>query len=103
MDETLIGDLKMNPRQLLEEGLRKELVRQISITMHENLQFPARVERSRKTLAESQKTIIQAFSLLSRRMEGFQRAIIWLQDFLRIDGLEIYLQESTRVIWHNIL
>jgi len=102
MEETMIGDLKMNPQQLLEEGLRKELVRQVSTAMHVNLQFPIETERSSKSLTTSHDAFIDAFRSLSRRMEGFQRAIIWLQDFLRIDGLEIYLQESTRVIWHSI-
>lgn len=101
MKETMIGDLKMNPQQLLEEGLRKELVRQISFAMHDHLQFPTSSERSKKSLSAIHKVFLENLNLLARRMEGFKSAIVWLQDFLRIDGLDIYLQESTRVIWHS--
>lgn len=102
MEETMFGTLKMNPQQLLEEGLRKELIRQISTAFHSNLQFPPQSDRSIKSLANNQKVFVESLKALSRRMEGFQRTIIWLQDFLRIDGLSIYIQESTRVIWHNV-
>jgi len=101
MKETMIGDLKMNPQQLLEEGLRKELVRQLSFAMHDHLQFSMASERSTKSFHARHKVFLNNLRLLSRRMEGFQSAIIWLQDYLRIDGLDIYLQESTRVIWYS--
>jgi WASH complex subunit strumpellin len=101
MKETMIGDLKMHPQQLLEEGLRKELVRQISFAMHDHLQFSISSERSKKALRSRHQVFLDNLNLLARRVEGFRSAIIWLQDFLRIDGLDIYLQESTRVIWHS--
>ena len=102
MEETMFGDLKMNPQQLLEEGLRKELIRQVSIAFHTNLQFSLQTNRSRKSLSESHRAFVESLHVLSRRIEGFQRTIVWLQDFLRIDGLDIYIQESTRVIWQNV-
>jgi WASH complex subunit strumpellin len=102
MEETMFGDLKMNPQQLLEEGLRRELVRQISMALHTNLQFSLQTDRSRKSLLENQQAFVESLQVLARRMEGFHRTIVWLQDFLRIDGLSIYVQESTRVIWHSV-
>jgi WASH complex subunit strumpellin len=101
MKETFIGDLKMNPQEILEEGLRKELIRQVSSALHSHLQFAIRSMKNFKSIQSTHANMIDTLRKLSRRMQCFQRAIIWLQDFLRMDGLEIYLQESTRVIWWN--
>ena len=39
MKKTLIGNLEIKPKSILEEGLRKELVRQFSAALHDSLQF----------------------------------------------------------------
>ena len=39
METTLLGVVQVEPRQILQEGLRRELVRQIATAMHENLIF----------------------------------------------------------------
>lgn len=97
-----IGSLRMNPRRLLEEGLRKELVRQISHAFHVNLQFKIENHDRRKLLRTSE-SFLSCFQELDSRIQRFKSAIIWLQDFLGgIDGLEIFFQESSRVVWHSV-
>mmetsp|Transcript_27221 Transcript_27221/g.41709 ORF Transcript_27221/g.41709 Transcript_27221/m.41709 type:complete len:1354 (+) Transcript_27221:293-4354(+) len=97
-----IDSLKMNPRRLLEEGLRKELVRQISHAFHVNLQFKLENHAWRK-LGRTSESFLSCFHELDSRMQRFKCAIIWLQDFLGgIDGLEIFFQESSRVVWHSV-
>ncbi len=39
MHTTLLGIVKLNPRQTLEEGIRKQLVLQISRALHESIEF----------------------------------------------------------------
>ena len=39
MEKTLLGVVQVDPRQILQEGLRRELVRQIASAMHGNLIF----------------------------------------------------------------
>ncbi len=97
-----IGSLQMNPQHLLEEGLRKELVRQISNAFHSNIQFLSKKQRGVDVTKNQHTNFVTAFRALDNHMQRFQSAIIWLQDFLRINGLEIFLQESTRVIWHSV-
>jgi WASH complex subunit strumpellin len=101
MKETYIGDLMMNPQEILEEGLRKELICQISSAMHTHLQFSIKSMKNMKSVQSALDDFLETLRTLSRRIECFQKAIIWLQDFLRMNGLEIYLQESARVIWWN--
>ncbi|KAF0972785.1 hypothetical protein FDP41_009034 [Naegleria fowleri] len=39
MERTLMGIVEIDPKQLLEDGIRKELVRQIALALHSNLIF----------------------------------------------------------------
>ena len=42
MDDTLIGVIEVKPRQLLEDGIRKELVKKIANALQQCLQFTGR-------------------------------------------------------------
>jgi WASH complex subunit strumpellin len=98
MKETNIGHLRMNPQELLEEGLRKELVLQISIALHKYLRFTM---KRGSPISDRKNLFMTRIIQLAKRMDGFQMAIVWLQDYLKIDGLNIYFQELSRVIWQN--
>lgn len=102
MKKTCIGNMEINPKQLLEEGLRKELVRQYSMALHNTLQFHYPDERSKKALIKHSDSFHKLVQNLSRRIEGFQRSMIWLQDFLDIDGLKIFIDETSRVVKANV-
>jgi len=39
MKKTLVGIIQIDPKQLLEDGIRKELVMQVASGMHTSLQF----------------------------------------------------------------
>lgn len=39
MEKTLLGVIQVEPRQILEEGLRRELVRLVATAMHKDLTF----------------------------------------------------------------
>ena len=39
MKTTLVGVIKVDPKQLLEDGIRKELVKQVALALHEGLMF----------------------------------------------------------------
>lgn len=49
MKTTLVGIIKVDPKQLLEDGIRKELVRQVAAALHQALMFnpKAKVRRFR--------------------------------------------------------
>ena len=98
MQSTMIGGMEINPTKLLDEGLRKELVRQLSAAFHFNLQFG----KEKCHLKDHRKTCILALNNLARNMDGFRRALSWLQDYLRIDGMAFFSEELTRVIIANI-
>lgn len=39
MKRTLVGIIQIDPKQLLEDGIRKELVRKVALALHEGLVF----------------------------------------------------------------
>ncbi len=102
MEKTLVGGLEIKPKSILEEGLRKELVRQYSAALHNALQFKTPTERTKQSLNDHKKECLKVFTALGNRIEGFQRSMIWLQDFLEIDGLHIFMNETSRVIKCNV-
>ena len=101
MEATIIGNMEINPRRLLEEGLRGELVKHISKALHQHLQFQTIHTRRRDSDERRKAECIQSFSTLARRMEGFRRGIEYIQDFIGVAGLKIYLEETARVIRFN--
>ena len=88
MEKTLLGVLQVEPRQILEEGLRRELVRQVATAMHADLTFP---EMSRGEINAK-------MSKLAARLDGLKRSIEYLQDYIGFAGLKMYQQEMARII-----
>lgn len=89
MERTLLGVIQVDPRNILEEGLRRELVRLISQAMHTTLTFSP--EHTRKEINEKMQTV-------ARTLGGLKRSIEYLQDYIGIAGLKIYQQEFFRIV-----
>ncbi|KAJ1434034.1 WASH complex, subunit strumpellin [Ochromonadaceae sp. CCMP2298] len=91
MQKTLLGVIQIEPRQILEEGLRRELVRQVSRALHKDLTFHSM----------TQQEINQNMSRLATALDGLKRSIEYLQDYIGIAGLKIFQQEFARTINYN--
>jgi WASH complex subunit strumpellin len=91
MQKTLLGVIQIEPRQILEEGLRRELVRQVSNALHHDLTF--------KDMTRQE--INQNMSRLAATLDGLKRSIEYLQDYIGIAGLKIFQQEFARTINYN--
>ena len=88
MEKTLLGVIQVLPRNILEEGLRRELVRLVSQALHRNLSFK---EFSRHEINEN-------MSRVAKILDGLKKSIEYLQDYIAIAGLKIFQQEFSRVI-----
>jgi WASH complex subunit strumpellin len=91
MEKTLLGVIQIEPRQILEEGLRRELVRLVSHAMHSDLTF--------RDMTRGE--IVQNMSRLATTLLGLKRSIEYLQDYIGIAGLKIFQQEVARIINYN--
>lgn len=91
-------NVKVDPRQILEDGLRKELVRQISEAMHETLVFKEAATNGDRIALEVGKVM----NALAIRMNAFRRSVEYVQDYIDLAGLRIWQEELSRVVYYNI-
>jgi WASH complex subunit strumpellin len=92
MRTTLVGSIPVNPKELLEDGIRKELVRQISIAMHGILIF-----RTGKT-ADFEVNLDR----LEHQLQNFRKSFEYISDYVNIYGLKIWQEEFGRIISFNV-
>ena len=48
MKSTLVGVIKVDPKKLLEDGIRKEMVRQVAFALHNGLTFNPKAKVNNK-------------------------------------------------------
>lgn len=82
MEQTLLGVVRVEPRRILHDGLRKELVRQLCLAMHEELKTPPTLP----------------LVSLGAKIEGFRRSVEYVQDYIDIAGLKMWQEELSRII-----
>ena len=92
MKRTIMGIIKLDPRQLLEDGIRKELVRQLTTAMHEFLVFRlGKLDEFEGRIAE-----------LGRKLDGFRQSVEYISDYIGVYGLKIWQEEFSRIINYNV-
>jgi WASH complex subunit strumpellin len=103
MDNSIIGGIEINPRKLLDEGLRKEMVQHVSELMNNLLQFDfAADSETVASMAKHQAAAMRSLASLSRRLEGFQSALECIEDYVSIHGLKMWNEEFSRIINYNV-
>lgn len=96
MKTTLVGVIELDPKQLLEDGIRKELVNHLANAYNLGLIFtPEKNKTSVQLLQEK-------LEALAKTIEGYRRSFEYIEDYLRVQGLRILLEESQRIINYNV-
>ncbi|XP_038056716.1 WASH complex subunit 5-like [Patiria miniata] len=93
MKTTLVGIIKVDPKQLLEDGIRKELVQQVASALHHGIMFNPKAKTSE---------LMQRLDALGAKMDGFVRSFEYIQDYVNIHGLKIWQEEVSRIINYNM-
>lgn len=88
LETTFVGLDAIDPKVLLEDGVRKELVAQIAATLHQLLVFD-----SHKMIEFEQKLV-----RLAEVLDGFRRSFQYIQDYINIYGLKIWQEEFSRIV-----
>jgi WASH complex subunit strumpellin len=89
MEATLLGIVEADPKKLLEDGIRKELVKRISVALHNTLVFP---QQGKPGELEGRLDALQ------RHLEGFRRSFEYISDYVNIYGLKIWQEEFGRIV-----
>lgn len=95
MESTLVGVIQVDPHQLLEDGIRKELTRQITFELHESLKFD-----SKKVLTAEE--FDQSLQALAKQLHGIKQAFEYIQDYVNMHGLRIWIEEFSRIVNFNV-
>ncbi|XP_042898977.1 WASH complex subunit 5 [Parasteatoda tepidariorum] len=93
MKRTLVGIIQIDPKQLLEDGIRKELVHKVAIALHEGLVFNPKAKSSE---------LVPKLEAIGQKMDGFRRSFEYIQDYVSIYGLKIWQEEMSRIINYNV-
>ncbi|KAK9513426.1 hypothetical protein VZT92_026962 [Zoarces viviparus] len=93
MKTTLVGIIKVDPKQLLEDGIRKELVKRVAYALHKGLIFNLRAKPSE---------LMPKLKDMAATMDGFYRSFEYIQDYVSIYGLKIWQEEVSRIINYNV-
>ena len=92
MKTTLVGIIQIDPKKLLEDGIRKELVQQVAAALHRGLVFTGK----------SQAEITSKLESVAQVMDGYKRSFEYIQDYVCIYGLKIWQEEVSRIINFNV-
>jgi WASH complex subunit strumpellin len=95
MQKTLVGVIELDPKQLLEDGIRKELVKNISEALHASLTFNPKAKQSELEVK---------LTALAKITEGYYRSFEYIQDYLSLNiyGLKVWQEEMLRIINYNV-
>ncbi|KAH8239500.1 hypothetical protein KR032_005093 [Drosophila birchii] len=96
MKTTLVGVIELDPQQLLEDGIRKELVNHLASAYNLGLIFTPEKGKTPVQLLQ------QKLQALAKTIEGYRRSFEYIEDYLRVQGLGILLEESQRIINYNV-
>ncbi|XP_076032316.1 WASH complex subunit strump [Oratosquilla oratoria] len=93
MDVTLVGVIEINPKQLLEEGVRRELVVQVARTLHQGLTFNSKSKSSE---------LFRRLDMVKQQMSGFHTSFEYIQDYINMYALKIWQEEMSRIVNFNV-
>ncbi|TRZ00445.1 hypothetical protein DNTS_004045, partial [Danionella cerebrum] len=93
MKTTLVGIIQVDPKQLLEDGIRKELVKRVAFSLHKGLIFNPKAKPSE---------LMPKLKEMAATMDGFYRSFEYIQDYVSIYGLKIWQEEVSRIINYNV-
>lgn len=94
MQKTLVGVIELDPKQLLEDGIRKELVKHVSKALHDGLIFNQKSKNCNDLESRLQD--------LGTVIDGYRRSFEYVQDYINIYGLKIWQEEMSRIINYNV-
>lgn len=85
MKTTLVGVIELDPKQLLEDGIRKELVKNLAESLHTGLSFNVK--------AKTADDFLEKLKNLSKIIDGYKRSFEYVQDYLNIYSFKIWQEE----------
>ncbi|KAK0182776.1 hypothetical protein PV327_000877 [Microctonus hyperodae] len=83
-----LGVLRVDSNRLLEDGIRQELVKKVTLALHNGLTFDAKLKTS----------LVDKLNDLANVMDGYRKSFQYIQDYININSLKIWHEEITYII-----
>lgn len=94
MEETLLGVIQVNPKQILHDGIRSYVVEQLAKTFHNIFNFEPKLLKKNDLKNHLEERLQRANQLLY----GFKKSFEYVQDYIDIYGLKVWQEEFSRVM-----
>ncbi len=95
LDKVLMGVIEIEPKEILVDGIRKELGKTLATMLHEGFIFERKVGAAGGDMSIE---LMERFQRLRDKIKGLKRSIEYIQDFLNIYGEKIWNEEIERII-----
>lgn len=87
MRSTLVGVIRVDPAELLENGLLKEL------STHIHRRFEELLEGQLKKNQVTSNNLLPRLQKLAESMDGYRRSLEYIQDYINTHGLQIWQKQ----------
>ena len=88
MEKTLMGVIEIDPKVILEEGIRTELLKVLGDAFHKHIDFGTgdKIDLKKK------------LNLLCNDLNALKRSFMYIQDYINLNGSKIWSEEMHRLI-----
>ena len=88
MEKTLMGVIEIDPKVILEEGIRTELLKVLGDAFHKHIDFGTgdKIDLKKK------------LNLLCNDLNTLKRSFMYIQDYVNLNGSKIWSEEMHRLI-----
>lgn len=93
MRSTLFGVIRIDASRILEDGIRRELVKQLSNAFHSTFTFAPK---------QRPAELARRLERLHMQMDGYRRSFEYMQDYVCVYGLKIWQEELNRVLNYHV-
>lgn len=93
MKKTLMGIIEVDPKQILEEGIRKELLNLLASEYHQSVDF----------ICGSNIDLMAKLSELNKQINCIKKSFIYIQDYININGSKMWGEEMHRLVNNYVI
>ena len=88
MEKTLVGVIEVDPKVILEKGIRTELLKLLAKTFHNYIDFKA----------NDKIALDKKLNELIVRISSIRKSFLYIQDYININGNKMWCEEMNKLI-----
>ena len=89
MEKTLVGVIEVDPKIILEKGIRTELLKLLASTFHNYIDFKAN---------DNKIALDKKLNELIIRISSIRKSFLYIQDYININGNKMWCEEMNKLI-----